>query len=136
MAYSTECVDGGRGIVHTAGGIVTGAEIIDGAARTLATVQAGVPLRYILTDFTDIRRLSVNAEEVRDIARINITTAQINRGICVAIVAPGDHAFGMARMWEGHVDATGWDTRVFRGMDEARAWLSECLGDPGIATGA
>ena len=132
MTYTTEFVDNGRGVLHAGLGVVTGAEIIDGATCALQAVQDGMPLRYALVDFTASTQLSVNTDEVRAIARINIAVAGINSDICVAIVAPSDHVFGMARMWEVHVDTTAWPTHVFRDAGDARAWLAECVGDAAL----
>ena len=41
----------------------------------------------------------------------------------VAVVAPGDHSFGLARMYEAFSGSLPWEFRVFRDSDEARAWL-------------
>ncbi len=127
MAYTTEFVDEGRGVVHTGHGVITGDEIIDAATCALQAVQGGIPLRYALVDFSGITQFSVNTAEIKSIAHVNIAIAEIIRDICVAIIAPSDHAFGMARMWQAHVDATDWDTCVFRDADAARAWLGEHL---------
>jgi hypothetical protein len=127
MAYTTEFVDEGRGVLHTGHGVVTGAEIIDGAARLLQAVQGGMPLRYGLVDFSGITQFTVSTPEVKTIARLNIATAEIVRDVWASIIAPSDHAFGMARMWEAYANATAWNTCVFRETDAARAWLGERL---------
>lgn len=41
----------------------------------------------------------------------------------VAVVAPGDHSFGMARMYEAMSSNLPWDFHVFRDSESARAWL-------------
>jgi hypothetical protein len=43
----------------------------------------------------------------------------------VAIAAPRDYAFGMARMWQAFVEDTGWNTAVFRSRAAASDWLRE-----------
>ena len=134
MAYTTEFVDEGRGVLHTGHGVVTGAEIIDGASHLLQAVQGGMPLRYGLVDFSGITQFAVSTPEIKAIARLNIATAEIMRKVCATIIAPSDHAFGMARMWQAHADATAWNTRVFRDAGEARGWLAGCLGDADIVT--
>lgn len=40
-----------------------------------------------------------------------------------AVVAPEDHSFGMARMYEAFSGSVPWEFRVFRDRDEARIWL-------------
>ena len=41
----------------------------------------------------------------------------------VAIAAPTDLVFGMARMYEGQSNIHGMEIRVFHALDEARDWL-------------
>jgi hypothetical protein len=41
----------------------------------------------------------------------------------VAVVAPRDLSFGLARMYEALADAVPWDFTVFRAIDEALTWL-------------
>lgn len=43
----------------------------------------------------------------------------------VAIVVQGELDYGVARMWEVCSAGLGQERRVFRSMDEARAWLRE-----------
>lgn len=41
----------------------------------------------------------------------------------VAVVAPSDLSFGLARMYEAFSDSVRWDFAVFRAPDAALAWL-------------
>jgi len=41
----------------------------------------------------------------------------------VAVVAPKDLSFGLARMYEFFADSIPWDFVVFRSVDTALAWL-------------
>jgi hypothetical protein len=42
----------------------------------------------------------------------------------VAVVAPKDISFGLARMYEAFASNIPWDFIVFRSIDEALTWLS------------
>jgi hypothetical protein len=132
MAYPTEFVDAGRGVIHIGSGTVTGSDIVDGAKRSLQAAQDGMPLRYALTDTSAITTFSISADDIRNIARINMDLSRILRIFSVAIIAPSDHAFGMARMWQAHAHATEWETAVFRDAGEARRWLAASVGDGDI----
>ena len=46
----------------------------------------------------------------------------------VAVLAPSDVAFGLARMYSILVDSLQREVRVFRRAAEARAWL--CVANP------
>jgi hypothetical protein len=41
----------------------------------------------------------------------------------VAVVAPKDLSFGLARMYDAFADSIPWNFVVFRAMDAALAWL-------------
>ena len=41
----------------------------------------------------------------------------------VAVIAPKDVSFGLARMYEFFADSIPWDFVVFRSVDAALAWL-------------
>lgn len=43
--------------------------------------------------------------------------------IKVAVIAPDDLSFGLARMYEAYADIVPWDFVVFRFLDAALAWL-------------
>lgn len=52
-------------------------------------------------------------------ARVNTMTMRPK----VAIIAPNDLSFGLARMYEAFASSVKWDFVVFRTMDVALAWL-------------
>jgi hypothetical protein len=124
MAFATEFIDVGRGVLHTGSGTVTGQELIAGARLDLQAARDGLPLRYGLVDFTDIARFEVGSGDIREVARIDIELAKIIGTARVAVIASQDVAFGMSRMWEAYVHATAWQTQVFRDPAAARDWLA------------
>ena len=70
-----------------------------------------------LVDLRAVEGIDVSTDEVRELARTD-PFASIRR----AIVAPKEHTFGLARMYElshAHSDLV----RVFRRLAEARSWL-------------
>jgi hypothetical protein len=124
MTLSTEYFDDGHGLLHYGSGILTGREIIASAEHDLQTVKGGLPLRYILVDMTDIEQLKASSVEIREVAQINIAMAKVVGVIGVALVAPQDAPFGMARMWEAFAHATAWHTQVFHDRPAADLWLA------------
>lgn len=129
MAFSIEFVDDGRGVMQIGNGIVTGQELIDTAKFILEKMQQGTPVSYDLIDLSNIERFSASCDDIRGIARINTDMAKLVGKIEVAVVAPSDVAYGMARMWQVYVQSTGWDTYVFRNQTEAQAWLATQHGE-------
>ena len=123
MPYSTEIVDGGRGILHVGRDIVTGEELIASADGVLVMVKGGSSPNYALTDLSEVVNLRVSPEEIRRNAEVNIEISKYIRNAKVAIVAPRDHIYGIARMWQAYTEQTGWITQVFRSKDEAHEWI-------------
>lgn len=127
MPYTTEFIQGGRGMVHTGAGVLTGEELIEGSLRLRAEMLRGGRVEYGMSDLTAVTELRVTADDLRRLAEAQLVTAQILPRAIAAVVAPSDHIFGMARMWEAYADATGWDTRVFRDRASAEQWIEEQL---------
>lgn len=129
MAYTTELLDHGRGVLHVGSEIVTGKELLDGSMLVFQALRSGHPICYGLPDFTAITQFQVGTDDIKALAKINTEMAKIVRQpTCVAVVAPSDLAYGISRMWEVYVEPTLWKTRVFRSRPEANAWLAERIG--------
>ncbi len=124
MPFSTEWVSEGRG-VHLAGtGTLTGQEILDAKTRLLRAPDRLKGLYYGLIDVTDVTELRVTRDDVLEFVQVDMQIALIvPRALAVAIVAPSDLAFGIARMWEAFAEVTRWNIHVFRSRAEADPWL-------------
>lgn len=73
----------------------------------------------------DVRRVTdfrIAAAELRD------HIDNVRRYACVAVVAPTDLGFGLARVYQAYVPQGEAAFRVFRRGDEAWNWLREQLG--------
>lgn len=123
MPYSTEVIDEGRGILHIGSGIVSGEEILSSAQGILKMVQEGLSPHYALTDLSKVTEFNVTSDEIRKNADINIAISRYAPSVRVAIIAPSDHVYGIARMWQVHSNKTGWVSEIFRNTEEAKEWL-------------
>ena len=111
----------------TATGVVTDAELRQLCAATLANPEYDPSADHIF-DGHGIERLEVTAGTVQEAAQLFARTdGRIPGGTRprVAIVAPSDATFGIARMYEAYraMQATPKRYLVCRTMEEARAWL-------------
>jgi hypothetical protein len=116
-------VDESRQLVEVVfAGQVTDSEFADTMNRYLQEPFATLPLG--LFDLTDIASLDVAAESIRDAARrvAQHVDSRLEQGK-LAIVAPRDLLFGMARMYEMLRDESPVEVRVFRERNEAESWL-------------
>jgi hypothetical protein len=118
-----EFVEDGRGLVFSGSGVLTGQEILE-AKEALAADE--VPLRtvkFALVLLVDVTAVDVTVGDLRAAAIVDRRLGQMMPNAAVAIVAPRDHDFGIARMWEAIADVPEWTTYVFRSREEADAWL-------------
>lgn len=123
MPFPLEFLDDGRGVFEAGIGHVTGSEIIAATQAILAAGDKTSKLVYALVDLSQATNITVTADEMVMKTSLNKRFARLVRAAVVAIVAPTELQFGVARMWEGMVQATEWTTQVFRTRTEAETWL-------------
>lgn len=130
MPISVNLLDDGRGIEFISSGTVTGEQVIHANEKVYARENLQ-HLRYKIVDRTDCTDYLVTAEEVEAIARQDREAARVIPHLVVALVSPTQVQFGASRMWEAHVEGSGFKTGVFKDRKSADAWLSEQLAAPG-----
>jgi hypothetical protein len=123
MPFSTELVDDGRRLLFTGSGLLTGREIIESKTALLAEGARLHEVNQSLVDLVAVSVLQMTTEEVRTLAGVDRQLASFIPVVVIAVVAPSDHVFGVARMWEVMAQSPGWRTAVFRTRPEADAWL-------------
>lgn len=125
MPYTTEFWNLGTRVIHTGEGVVSGKDILDGVALGFEAAQSGMPIKEALIDLSGVSEFRVAASDVKEIVAMDNKFASLVPRAFVALVAPKDLLFGMARMWEMQVERPGWTTHAFRTRGEAEAWLAE-----------
>lgn len=112
-------IDMDLGVVYsTASGIVTDQELIEHQSALIKDPEFRPNMRQLL-DTRAVSEIQVTPEGVRTIASHN----PWRKGARRALVALNETAYGLGRMFElGRAHAED-EFRVFRTMDEARAWL-------------
>ena len=104
-------------------GVVTEREVIDTYEKLLADPNYDATLND-LADLRAVERLEVSTEVVYRVAGLYEPLDQLGIRRRIAIVAPADHIFGLARMFESVRAGAPEQIAVFRDIDEARAWLA------------
>ena len=124
MPFSTEYLPDGRGVHMSGTGLLTGQEILEAKAGLLRAPDRLTGLAYGMVDVTDVTELRITRDDVMEFVAVDVRIAAlVPRAVAVAVVAPGDLAFGLARMWEAFAEVTGWNTHVFRSRADAEPWL-------------
>ena len=82
------------------------------------------PTMNQLVDLREADSTSRSKEVLLHLAEfVNATLSGITTKPKVAVVAPRDLSFGLARMYEAFAYVVSWDFVVFRSTDTALAWL-------------
>ena len=125
MAVTVE-VRGDGGIVLHYFDVLTAEQIIQ-AKRSLVTEQ-NRGMKYLIVDIAADVEIHISSAELRAIVEENKRLAAIAvPAMPVAIAAPQDLAFGLARMWEAYAQETGWRINVVRSRAEADSWIQKNL---------
>jgi hypothetical protein len=107
-----------RRILSTLDEVVTDQELLTLQQSLLADADFD-PTYSHLADCVRITRFEVSSQTIRLLALPNMHV----QGVRVAIVAKSDFVFGMARMFQILREGIAEEVRVFRDLDQARAWL-------------
>ena len=78
----------------------------------------------VILDYREAVKMDLNMEDVRQIVRQDKVNNTHLKGCRCAVVANGDHAYGLSRMWQMMSDGeTNVDAMVFRDISQALDWL-------------
>ena len=82
------------------------------------------PPMNLLVDLRETSSSSRSPEALLHFAKLaEAKLADVTANMKVAVVAPKDLTYGLARMYEILSDSLQWNFVVFRAMDAASAWL-------------
>jgi hypothetical protein len=126
MPVSVASVPDGGGLLFICSGSITAKDLLDAKARLLKTPIRLQECEFAIVDLGLASSLQLSPNEVREIADRDRELAVFTRpGLPVAVLAPTEVAFGLARMWEVFVENTGWETIVFKDRAEGEAWVRQ-----------
>ena len=83
------------------------------------------PAMDVVSDLSEVTRYDVSAEGLRELARTFAPYNAAMAGARLAIVAPKDVIYGMARMFEILRSDAPQEIRIFRDLEEAREWIQQ-----------
>ena len=131
MPVSLKIVDNGLGIVLTAQDYLLIKEVYVASLNffTQHTHELS-SCRYGLADYSQVTDTDADHAKIRRLASAHIDASKINIKLILAICSPADHIFGIARMWGILAEATGWEIRIFRSTEDAKAWIRSYIEEP------
>lgn len=108
-----------RLVLMNAWGVLTFADAVAHRDKLLADPDFDPSFSQI-SDFTDVTKVAISADELRQLAGLAVFAPQARR----AFVAPADEKFGLGRMFVAHRELLGESgSAVFRSIEEALLWL-------------
>ena len=125
MTITVKYADDRKGAILVGSGRLKGTEFIAANNELFARDFEAEPLIYILFDGDHATSVDVTVQDIRDIAQQDIEASSKLPHVLVAIFAHDELAYGLARMWQVYVDASGWRTAVFRDRAAAVKWLQK-----------
>ena len=122
MPFSTTYT--GTTLIREWTGEVTNDELFRSLDMVKEDILNGQIIEQALYDFTDTTTISATAKDIMRYSKQCLRMAQLNPNVRMAVIAPKDIVFGLARMWECYVDGVGYTTKVFRTREDAQSWLN------------
>jgi hypothetical protein len=117
-------IDEERGLVlTTASSTLTDADILELKAKLSADPRWSPGMRE-LADIRGIDRLDVIAAGVRQMANQDAAAGPALGSYRLAIVAPQNEVYGMARMYQMLTEVSVPNVMVFRDLESAADWLN------------
>lgn len=129
MPVQINIIQGGIGIEFISSGVVTGQEIIE-ANNKIYTRENLLSLKYKIIDRSNCTDYQVTAEEIKSIAAQDIEASKINNNIVILLISPTALQYGMTRMWQMHVEATGFRSEIFKNRDSANEYIKKIFNKP------
>ncbi len=131
MPFRIHAFDDGRGSLVAGEGRVEQREALE-AYEGYFTPEHVRRRLYVLADFRRVTELAAGSEIAQQLASLGDHVVGDNaRDGVVAVVGASDLTFGMARMWQAHVEqrlsSLGWSTLATRSMDEAVEWIAAAM---------
>jgi NAD-dependent oxidoreductase involved in siderophore biosynthesis len=117
----------GKGIVFQGSGRLTEQELVMARTALQSDAEAMRRVAFAVVDLEKVTELRLDHEGVRRLVHIDEQLAQLAASMTVAIAAPSDHLFGIARMWQTMAEQTGWPIRIVRSHSEAQRWIAQTL---------
>ena len=122
MPLSHRVLEDGLLVVSDASGDLGDDELLDYMQR-LDADESIRPTARSLVDFSSLDSCEVGSETVRAAARIAEEWYTPAKSYRVAVVAPSDVAYGLARMYATLADGNASAVRTFRTREDALRWL-------------
>jgi hypothetical protein len=130
MPYTIELIRDGTGMLCIGSGVATAQEVMD-ARRAFATWGPAMrSMTHAIIDLSAVTTIEATEGDIRGLVDYDRQLCEMVPDLKVAVIAPSDLAFGLARMYQAHAAALSWEILVFRAAVVADAWLARVAPAP------
>ena len=114
------------GLAEICHGVLVGKDFFGVNERMITSPDLLRSLKYVLVDLERVESIGLTMPEIQRVARQDKRmVALLPDTITLAIAAPRDILYGIARMWEAFAAGTGWEVMVFRTKTDAVSWIQQ-----------
>jgi hypothetical protein len=124
MGLTLQYLNDGRGVMATASGHLSGADLIASARRVNQFAVTVKAICYTFFDFDGVTGISISTSDLVRAAACAIEAAKLRETErIVAIFASDEFSYRLALIYMTFIEQTGWEAWTFRDRSEAVAWL-------------
>lgn len=126
MPINIEGRQDGAGVIYYCHGDMTIDDLFQAGIGFLAFPEEIKKWRYTIVDLTSVDAMNISSDDIRSVVEQNRRIgANAIPGVLIAVAAPKDLGYGLARMWEVLTEQIGWETMTFRSRAEAESWIRQ-----------
>lgn len=115
----------GEGIMYIHRDVLKGAWLVENMKLHNRQIDFG-RLRYQIVDLSQLDRLEMTTEQLRQVAEVDRGIAHLKRpDFQLAILLGSDTMTGITRMWETYLNMPENNAKIFYNMGQVREWLGQ-----------
>ena len=118
----------GEGIMYIHRDVLDGAWLVENMKVHNREIDFG-KLRYQIVDLSQLDRLEMTTEQLRQVAEVDRGIAHLKRPDFQLAIILTDSTYGVARMWETYVNMPENNAKIFYSLGAAREWLGQSQSD-------
>jgi hypothetical protein len=80
-------------------------------------------LRYVIVDFLDVERSSINEDDMEKMSAFDQPAARIIKNLKIAFVVRGETQSALATLYGLDIPSATWEYRLFDSVEAARQWV-------------
>ncbi|MCW3807571.1 hypothetical protein [Plebeiibacterium marinum] len=81
-------------------------------------------MQYQVFDFSGIDGFNVNELEMKMIGTLDKASSHWNNSVKVAVITDDPKIVELTRVYEGVMDDSDWETKIFKSMEDALKWCT------------